>query len=318
MTLIPAQLVNSSQAKHWLEMSVSSETLSVDLCSAYLKIDSLKHFHKKYITKGFVGKSRVLARWQLGDLNSGASDLESYLYLKENNIPFFVMQNFHGKIYGVNPGGVLIGSANLTNLGFGLAQKSNEEVCVFLSDQAEKNFQYINNLFEEAVLVTDEIFERINEFIKLEKFKKTDFIQWPDEIFKLLMPTKKIHQLIIDDMFHSNLNSRIVADDVDIQHDLSLLSISEQDLSNKNFVKKCFLKSKAYLWLSQSLRSAKSPMYFGELTAKLHNDLLNDPKLYRKDVKHLLQNLLSWISEFAQDQIVIDKPSYSQRVTLIN
>lgn len=318
MTFISGQLINSSQGKHWLEKSVGSQAQSVDLCSAYLKVGSLKHFHKEFISKGFVGKSRVLARWQLNDLISGASDLESYLYTKENEIPFFVMQNFHGKIYGVNPGGVLVGSANLTNLGFGLAQSSNEEVCVFLSDQAEKNFQYINNLFEEAVLVTDEIFEKINTFINSAKTKKNDLMGWPDEIFQLLIPPKKTNQLIFDDMFHSNLNNKLNGDEIDLTHDLSLLGITELDLTNKELVKKCFLRTKPYLWLYQSLSSANSSIYFGELSAKLHADLVNDPALYRKDVKQLLQNLLSWIGELAQDEIIIDRPSYSQRVTLIN
>ncbi len=318
MTFQSEQLINSSQGKYWLENSVSSETVSVDLCSAYLKVGSLEYFHKHFLNKGFVGKSRVLARWQLSDLISGASDLESYLYAKEHEISFFVMQNFHGKIYGINPGGVLVGSANLTNLGFGLVQNPNEEVCVFLSGHAEKNFQYINSLIEGAVLITDEIFERINKFISSSEEKKLDKMEWPNEIFQLLIPSQKTYQLIIDDMFHSNLNNKLTDDEVEMRHDLSLLGITKHDLNNKELVKKNLLRAKPYLWLHQSLSSANSPMYFGELSAKLHNDLVNDPKLYRKDVKQLLQNLLSWIGELAHDEIVIDRPSYSQRVTLIN
>lgn len=318
MTFKSEQLINSSQAKCWLENSVSSETLSVDLCSAYLKAGSLEYFHKQFLNKGFVGKSRVLARWQFGDLTSGASDLESYLYAKKNGISFFVMQNFHGKIYGINPGGVLVGSANLTNLGFGLVQNSNEEICVFLSDHAAKNFQYIDTLFESAVLITDEIFEKINRYINSVEEKKSEQVSWPSEIFQLLTPNQKTYQLIIDDMFHSNFKNKLTDDEVEKKHDLSLLGLSKHDLNNKELLREKFLRTKSYLWLYQSLLSANSSMYFGELSAKLHNDLVNDPKLYRKDVKQLLQNLLSWIGELAQDKIVIDRPSYSQRVTLIN
>ena len=58
----------------------------------------------------------------------------------------------------------------------------------------------------------------------------------------------------------------------------------------------------------------KKECYFGELSAKLHNALINDPKPYRKEVKDLLSNLLGWIEYFDFDFIKVDRPSYSQRV----
>ena len=57
-------------------------------------------------------------------------------------------------------------------------------------------------------------------------------------------------------------------------------------------------------------------MYFGAISEKLHNSLVSDPKPYRKDVKQLLANLLSMIKILNMDEIVIDRPNYSQRVRL--
>lgn len=58
-------------------------------------------------------------------------------------------------------------------------------------------------------------------------------------------------------------------------------------------------------------------MYFGEITANLHNALLNDPRPYRKDVKQLLANLLNWIAALDINEIVVDRPAHSQRVRYI-
>ena len=57
-------------------------------------------------------------------------------------------------------------------------------------------------------------------------------------------------------------------------------------------------------------------MYFGQLTAELHDALVEDPKPYRKDVKTLLANLLAWAQTLRMEEVVIDKPSHSQRARL--
>ena len=55
-------------------------------------------------------------------------------------------------------------------------------------------------------------------------------------------------------------------------------------------------------------------MYFGELSARLHNVVVADPKPYRKDIKQMLANLLRLIEELEMEEIVIDRPNYSQRI----
>lgn len=57
-------------------------------------------------------------------------------------------------------------------------------------------------------------------------------------------------------------------------------------------------------------------MYFGALSAALHDAVITDPKPYRKDIKFMLANLLSIIEKLEMDEISIDRPNYSQRVRL--
>lgn len=59
-------------------------------------------------------------------------------------------------------------------------------------------------------------------------------------------------------------------------------------------------------------------MYFGELSASLHNTVVSDPKPYRKDIKIMLGNLLRLIEELEMEEIVIDRPNYSQRIRMKN
>lgn len=76
--------------------------------------------------------------------------------------------------------------------------------------------------------------------------------------------------------------------------------------------------SNAYLWLLEILKRNEGCLYFGALSEKLHNALVSDPKPYRRDVKQMLTNLLSLCDQLGMEEIVIDRPNYSQRVKLIN
>ena len=58
-------------------------------------------------------------------------------------------------------------------------------------------------------------------------------------------------------------------------------------------------------------------MFFGELSARLYSVVVSDPKPYRKDVKKMLSNLLKLIEELEMEEIVIDRPNYSQRIRIV-
>ena len=68
--------------------------------------------------------------------------------------------------------------------------------------------------------------------------------------------------------------------------------------------------------LMRTLRNNGGFMYFGALSAALHDAVITDPKPYRKDIKFMLANLLSIIEKLEMDEISIDRPNYSQRVRL--
>jgi hypothetical protein len=68
----------------------------------------------------------------------------------------------------------------------------------------------------------------------------------------------------------------------------------EQNLKTKGEVEAAFISCRAYKWLIQTLRNAEGyELYFGTLTAELHNILVSDPMPYRKEVEDLLANLLT-------------------------
>ena len=81
-------------------------------------------------------------------------------------------------------------------------------------------------------------------------------------------------------------------------------------------LKESFRWSNVYLWLLTTLKENNRCLYFGALAEKLHNALVSDPKPYRRDVKQMLANLLNLIEKLGMEEVVIDRPNYSQRVYL--
>ncbi len=86
---------------------------------------------------------------------------------------------------------------------------------------------------------------------------------------------------------------------------------------NEDILRKCFLETRIWQWLKHKLDTTLNrEMYYGQLSAELHNSFLDDPKPYRKDVKGLLTNLLNWSAILCYDFVTIDRPNHSQRIRI--
>jgi len=104
-----------------------------------------------------------------------------------------------------------------------------------------------------------------------------------------------------------------------IIHDLDLFgltNIKKDDLEKK--LKESFLQSKIFNWLIRKLEvEDNKEIYFGRLSAIIHDGLVDDPKPYRQDVKLLQANLYSYVKYFKPNNILYDQPNVSERIKLI-
>jgi len=312
-----ANILNGVEAKKWLMTNIDQNVITIDFCSAYIKLFTVDYFISLFRENGFKGSIRLLSRWKASDLCSESSDLEVYEYCRSSGIDFYIKQDFHGKIYQAYPAGLLIGSFNLTNSGFALRNLPNDEVGISLPCTAEYS-DYIDRLFKSAKLVDDQLYQKMKEFIAESKNKILLDIDWPESIGELLRNNGSVTKYLVNEFFHKDCGSMLFADDdLDFLHDLSLLGLSNNDLVDRSKVANGLRNSIPYIWLKQQLSEADGEMYFGSLTQKLHDCLVDDPRPYRKDVKKLLQNLLSWTSQFCSSEIGIDQPNHSQRIKLL-
>lgn len=284
------------------ELNNAKENVSV--ISAFCKTNILKFFDQ-HISLPSIEK-KIIVRFSMADVVSGITDFEIYPYCREHAWKLFIDLNLHAKTYVFDNKRGVIGSANATNKGFGTTQNYNHEISSLITFEPSDMIK-INRLFESSTPMTDVIYSLMKrELEKADSTKEKKSAGWSQDLRDMIIPQ-------ITSIFAFELPSSTVADG-----DYSFLDLDLESCDNKDAViKEAFCRSKAFRWLVKSLREDNEhTLYFGALSAKLHNDIVQDPKPYRKDVKQYLANLLTWVEALASDIVTIDRPNYSQRIRL--
>ena len=296
------RIIHSIDIKKRLASELSKTNENLKIISAFCKLNALEFIDSMLVNKNIPKK--LLLRARLEDILCGATDIEIYTYCIRNNWDIYLNLDLHSKIYVFNNNRALIGSANLTASGIGLHTNQNIESMACL-DITSQEMITLDKLFHSSIELTENIYSLMIDQLKaLDLNTKGKNGDWNKSILNLLEP--KVYSLWTTEMFFSSSPLNID------EHDKSLLGISNTD--SLADIKTKFKYSKTYLWLKTSIINE---IYFGELTAKLHNSLLDDPTPYRKDVKTLLSNLLNWVDELNIEDIVIDRPNHSQRIKVI-
>lgn len=311
-------LLSTTDYRKNLGTVLSHASSSVSVVSAYITKPGadwiVQHLHEEV-------SCRVITRWRLDDLVSGASDLEVFETLQGKGIELYLRPDLHGKVFLIDERELFVGSANLTLSGLGLSPGGNFELGSRLV-AAPKDIAMIDELFDAAVRIDADKFVALKnafESIVSELPKPGPMPVWPQSIYEILRPdTTKIWvselpwtaspQSLYDETVHS----------VNRDHDLLLLGINANQTADTASIANAFERIKAWRWLERQLQTApNNTSYFGRLSSALHNALLEDPKPYRTDVKILVSNLITWAADSLPERIVLDRPNYSQRIRLV-
>ncbi|WP_440651254.1 phospholipase D-like domain-containing protein [Candidatus Pelagibacter sp. HIMB1495] len=313
-----SSLLNTETFRNLLGSALEKSQKSVIILSAYVKSVGVHWLKKKIINKNV--KCTIVTRWNSGDLAQGSSDLECYSLAKENGWMFKVLQDLHAKVMLIDDDVLFIGSPNLTGRGMSLVPPiSNEELGIKVKPLKD-DLKIINQLIEDAVNVNESIIKELEEWQKnlpnIEKPKIPNFPSSIEETFKEKFDKLWVNNFPWCDVEYLINNTEKKENNV--THDLELFGLVniEKSKFEKN-LKESFFQSKLFNWLIKKLESEDNKeIYFGRLSSVIHDNLVDDPKPYRKDVKQLQSNLYSYIKYFKPKNIQYNRPNYSEIIKL--
>ena len=301
-----------------LRFVTGSENLKI--YAPYIKYDILKH-----LLTNVENCHSVCVRWQPNDLISGASDLEIYQICKDKNIPLFMNNRLHLKVYLRNYSEVFLTSANISSRALNIPENQwfNYEVGNIVSDISLADKAYFSFIDSQSVLITDDLYDSIKlQMVDLEEsggdkefvisdLNNAGFLisalpltQSPELLFRIYFSEM--------DFDISMLNSAA--------HDIGLYNIpiglNELDFFRclkVNFFNHPFVK------LLISNIQLKGEMFFGEVKEFVHQNCADVPLPRRWEITENIKILYAWLVNLSDGSIVVDIPyNYSQRIRLIN
>jgi hypothetical protein len=293
------KIVHTEDIFPYLEEKLKTIESELLIVSAFVKVPALERIDGILNGKEMVKK--LLVRFRKEDIVYGSTDLHLYEYCQQNGWDLYINFDLHSKIFVFDKTDFIIGSANVTLAGLGLSKKSNIETVCSGSLTLEEMGK-IDRFYLESRTLDQELLMKMRGQLQEKTFLK-DKDLWSRDITD--NNKKSPEQLWVSEMIFSlspnDMNSK----------DRVLLGVTVNEIGNISFIKEKFRESKCFRWL---LGAIKEEIYFGELTKKLHEALIDNPSPYRKEVKQLLSNLLNWVNELKIEEISIDKPNVSQRI----
>lgn len=294
----------STEIMNAVKNELAKATSSVQVITAYCKKDSLKYLNA--CIGNSVCDKRLLLRFRMDDVISGSTDFSVLDYAISEGWKVHIRFDLHAKTYVIDNKRGLVGSANATRSGLSIGKAGNMEMAT-LVDIEPQDIIKISRLFHDAIIVDEFVLDMLRKQINQVngQFQRATY-SWDLSITNLFNP-------------HVNtLFSYELPEDFALEPGEYFSFLDETYGGNKKKLKEIFRWSNAYLWLKETLKENDGCLYFGGITEKLHDVLVSDPKPFRRDVKQMLSNLLRLIDELEMEEIVIDRPNYSQRVRLSN
>ena len=209
--------------------------LSVTIFSAFIKYNAI-NWISEYLKD--IPEVKIISRWSPQDLAFKASDLSSYGLCKRNGWKFGIDNSLHSKALIFDSKTVLLGSANLTDRGLSLSRDGNLEMGTIIKPTIA-DLQRLNELEKNVTWMDDTLFEEIKGQIDILDIEKPEVPV--DQLLKdKLSPV--VDYLWISELLHSEPESFEWPDlKYNIAHDIDLLSLSMENITNKELIKENFV-----------------------------------------------------------------------------
>jgi hypothetical protein len=287
---------------------------SVTVICPFIKVGTL---HRILDARGSSIAVTIICTWKLENFVAGVCDVDLFPYCSRNDIRLLAHNRLHLKAWIFDREKLLLGSANVTDRGLSDSLSSNYEFMVY-AQASGVDLDHFDHIRDEATEVDEDIYSRTVNAL--------DRYPSGQEVYEDLIPDSSNTVALVDqlpltpspealwDEYARSINERSLG----AIHDLDRLCVPPH-LDRDSFfqiVDQAFFALHIVIAFLQ--RVTESPVYFGESKALLQKLNESDPKPTRRDLTPITQNLFCWLEELTPDRFIVDRPSHSQRLTMMS
>lgn len=258
----------------------------------------------------------VICRWSRKDIATGIADLTLYGFLKARDIPLYIHERIHLKLYVFSDGTGVVTSGNATNKGLGYAAVPNLEMgCT--TTLATDDFIHLHSILSGSIKVTDAIHARLLEYQAANQNKDADTLPPLD------LPVETQSGLSTNSLpatpsptqflrWHADPRTVPPGWTAAYAHDVctynmntsTSLSSTEADLALE------FANNELIKRIIEEVRSAGSAP-FGQVKEWIQTHCSDTPQPYRWELTEQTSVLYDWLQELIPE-LHWDRPNHSQ------
>ena len=249
----------------------------------------------------------LVLRGRPSDFLTGSSSIEAIKKAMELGWKVLLHSALHAKVYMLD-NHVIIGSGNLTANGMNLlSAPGNLELNVEVAKSAAVE-ELVNSIVMSAAEIDGLLLEEMTRYLEDQKVYSPVEVDswWPEHII-----SQRTGMLFCSDFPTERYG------ETSPTLEKPWLSL-QRTLKDQNFTEaRDILESTvAYRWITALLLEEGTPCRFGQITARLHDDLKDDPAPYRSSIKTLLGNFLSFVEACSDCDLTISRPRHTQIISL--
>lgn len=273
-------------------------TDDVFFVSAYITEPAIKWLELHVPKQAIVS---IVFRGEVKDFLGGATTISALRKIVSNGWRLAFNEKLHAKIYMFDRKVIFVGSSNLTNNGLVLSSHGNIEANSMVNAD-RKSLQFLDALWNSAVELSAEKLDQLENYLDCIEVEKQidsyDQLVWPEELL-----AEPVGQLFVED-FPANS----VFKNKEFKNKYSLIdSFLERD--DVEMAKSIFMSLRLTKWFFMSLETHKA-LRFGQLSKLMHADLVEDPRVYRRDLKIMQANFLEYVERLVPEVEVI-RPNHT-------
>ena len=297
-----------------LETFLSAGDGPYHLVSPFISVPLLKTLIERYPVQA------VYTSWRSDHLLTGHSSLDVYPLLRSHGVSLITCDRLHAKVFTNRDfSRALLGSANLTFKGLGLAPLSNLEATVLLDDDSDEIRAFVSSVMVAGVLVDEAVHDAYR--IWLERHSDKRFL--PPSIPGPAIPSNPDGPWLLA-LLPASPSPRVLweavnldrASDPTTMHDVMLLGGdlvgSRREVNER--VRHVLAGNPFFQHILDRIRGSDSGIHFGGMKVLVQSRCANVPTPHRRDLTEVIQNQYRWIVELYPETFEVVRPRWSEVV----